>query len=236
MLENIYIYKIFFVGLEFNISQTNPAINENTVFNPKLLEEWYVHGRGPLTVPVTDGLGYIKSPSGKDLEIILIPLGRIPNSFSIAIMLQQPDARGNVILQSKDPLQPPIMSYNYFDNKSDLDDNIYGLKFIMKLIEETRAFKNVTPTLNPYPKCGHEIFKSDDYLICLSKHLTFSYQHHCSTCRMGDVVNSKLQVIGVEGLRVIDSSIFPYIPSSHLYAPTLMVGEKGADIVRSYWS
>jgi len=53
---------------------------------------------------------------------------------------------------------------------------------------------------------------------------------------MGDVVDYKLKVIGIQGLRVVDSSIFPLIPSAHLYAPTLMVGEKAADMIKSDWS
>jgi len=53
---------------------------------------------------------------------------------------------------------------------------------------------------------------------------------------MGDVVNNKLQVIGIQGLRVVDSSVFPHIPHGYTYAPTLMVGEKGADMIRSFWS
>jgi len=224
--------------LEFVINQTNPAINDQSVLDILLFEEWFKYGRGPLTLPVTDGLGYIKSPLGNEIELILLPLGRNPDTFMMATLLLQPDARGNVTLKSKNPWHKPIMSYSYYDSKTDLDDNVYGLKYLVKLIEETQAFKDVAARLNPvpYPKCNHFLFKSDEYWVCLSKHLTHSYQHQCGTCRMGDVVNNKLQVIGIEGLRVIDSSIFPHIPSAHLYAPTLMVGEKGADIIKSHWS
>lgn len=224
------------LALEFVINQTNPAINLPTLSDPYLFEEWFKYGRGPLTVPVSDGLGYTKSPSGKDIELIFVPLGSNPNTFAMGIMLQQPDARGSVTLKNKNPWHPPVMSYNYFDEKTDLDDNIHGIKYAVKLVEETQAFKDVAAKLNPYPKCSHLPFKSDDYWVCLSKYLTHTYQHQCSTCRMGDVVDNKLQVIGIEGLRVVDSSIFPYIPSAHLYGPTLMVGEKGADIIRSHWS
>lgn len=224
--------------MEFVINQTNPTINEQSVLDPNRFEEWFKYGRGPLTLPVTDGLGYIKSPSGNEIELIFIPLGRNPDTFMITTLLLQPDARGNVTLRSKNPFHQPIMSFNYYDSKTDLENNIYGLKYSVKLVEETQAFKDVAARLNPVPfsKCDHILFKSDDYWACLSKHLTHSYQHQCGTCRMGDVVNDKLQVIGIQGLRVIDSSVFPYIPHAHLYAPTLMVGEKGADLVKSSWS
>lgn len=150
-------------------------------------------------------------------------------------MLLRPDSRGNVSLNSNDPLDPPKMSFDYYEKGTDLEDNIYGLKYIVKLIEDTRAFKDVAAKLIPYPKCNHFQFKSDDYWVCLSKYLTSSFYHQCNTCGMGDVVNYKLQVFGIHKLRVVDSSIFPYIPSAHTYGPTIMVGEKGSNIIRKYW-
>jgi len=185
-----------------------------------------------------DGLAYIRAPSGRGLELIFGPLSDKPNVFIMATVLLQPDARGSVTLKNNNPLDPPIMSYGYYDSNTDLEDNIYALKYLVKMVEETQAFKDVAAKLNPvpYPKCNSLPFRSDDYWACLSKHLTHTYHHQCGTCRMGDVVNSKLQVLGVRGLRVVDSSIFPHIPHAHLYAPTLMVGEKGADMIRSYWS
>lgn len=130
------------------------------------------------------------------------------------------------------------MYYGYYDNKTDLYDNVYALKYAVKMVEETRAFKDIEAKLNPmpYPKCSHLEFRTDDYWACFSKHLTYTYHHQCSTCRMGDVVNNKLQVIGVKGLRVVDCSILPYIPNAHLYVPTIMIGEKAADMIRSDWS
>lgn len=221
------------------MNQTSAALNEQTISNPFLFEEWFKYGQGPLTVPGgVGGFAYIKSPSGKQIELIFVPLWKKPGTFVIATLMLQPDARGNVTLKNKNPWHPPAMSYGYYDSKTDLEDNIYALKYSVKLIEETQAFKDVAAKLNPipYPNCEQYIFKSDDYWACLSKHLTNTYHHQCSTCRMGDVVNNNLQVIGIQGLRVVDSSIFPHIPSAHLYAPTLMVGEKAADMIKSYWS
>lgn len=221
------------------MNQTQPALNPTTVADPYLFEEWFKYGTGPLTVPGgVDGIAYVRSPTGKDVEIVFLPLGHTPNTFSFATLMLQPEARGSITLQSNNPWQPPKMSYGYYDNETDLIDNVYALKYAVKLVEETQAFKDVAAKLNPtpYPKCNHLKFKSDDYWACFSKHLTNTYHHQCSTCRMGDVVNSELQVIGIKGLRVVDSSVFPYIPHSHLYAPTIMVGEKAADMIRHHWS
>ncbi|XP_016661905.1 glucose dehydrogenase [FAD, quinone] [Acyrthosiphon pisum] len=233
-------YGTLVLGLKFEVNQTGPAITKQTISDPRLFEEWYKYGRGPLTAPGgSDGLGYIRSPSGKGVELIFGPTSDEPNMFFLGTLLLQPDGRGRVSLKSNNPLDPPIMSYGYYENNNtDLEDNVYALKYAVKLVEETQAFKDVSAKLSPipYPKCKHFEFKSDDYWACVSKHQTNTYHHQCSTCRMGDVVNNKLQVIGIQGLRVVDSSIFPHIPHAHLYAPTLMVGEKGADMIRSYWS
>lgn len=231
-------YCLWFSALEFLVNQTGPSLNKQSLSNIYLFEEWFKYGRGPLTAPNgVDGLGYIRSPSGKEVELIFAPLSEKPNAFLMATLLLQPDARGNVTLQNNNSLHPPIMSYGYYDSNNDLEDNVYALKYAVKLVEETQAFKDVSAKLNPepYPKCSHLVFRSDDYWICLSKHLTNTYHHQCGTCRMGDVVNNKLQVIGIQGLRVVDSSVLPHIPSAHLYAPTLMVGEKAADMIRTYW-
>jgi len=186
-----------------------------------------------------DGLGYVRAPSGKGIELIFGALSDEPNMFFIATVLLQPDARGSVTLKSKNPLDPPIMSYGYYEhNTTDLEDNVFALKYAVKLVEETQAFKDIAGKLSPkpYPKCVNLPFRSDEYWACLSQHQTNTWHHQCGTCRMGDVVNSKLQVIGIEGLRVVDSSILPHIPHAHTYVPTLMVGEKGADMIRSFWS
>jgi len=230
---------VFFLGLEFIMNQTGPAINPQTISNPYLFEEWFKYGKGPLTTPGgVDGLAYLRSPSGKEIELIFAPIGATPHSFFMATLLLEPDARGNITLKSKNPLHPPIMSYDYYESKTDLEDNVFALKYGIKLVEETQAFKDVGAILNPVPysKCDHLLFKSDDYWACISKHMTNTYHHQCSTCRMGEVVNSELKVIGIDGLRVVDSSIFPNIPHAHLYSPTLMVGEKAADMIRSDWS
>ncbi|VVC32224.1 Glucose-methanol-choline oxidoreductase, C-terminal,Glucose-methanol-choline oxidoreductase, N- [Cinara cedri] len=226
------------IALQFTVNQTGPAINKGTIMDPYLFQEWFKYGRGPLVLPGgVDGLAYAKSPSGKEIELIFAPVGPTPNSFMIATLMLQPDGRGNVTLRNKNPWNPPLMSYGYYETKTDLDANVYALKYAVKLVEETQAFKDVDAKLDPapYPKCSHLLFKSDDYWACVSKYLTNTYHHQCGTCRMGDVVNNKLQVIGIQGLRVVDSSIFPHIPHAHLYSPTLMVGEKASDMIKSFW-
>ncbi|XP_060842181.1 glucose dehydrogenase [FAD, quinone]-like [Rhopalosiphum padi] len=227
------------IGLEFIVNQTGPVLTQQSVSDPYLFDEWFKYGRGPLTVPLgREGVAYIRSPAGKEHELILAPVTDKPNVFYINTFLLQPVARGSVTLKNNNPIHPPIMSFDYYNNSTDLEENIFAVKYSVKFVEETRAFQSVAAKLNPvpYPKCEHLPFKSDNYWACLLIHVTSTSNHHCGTCRMGDVVNEKLQVIGIDGLRVVDSSVFPHMPSTHTYAPTLMVGEKGADMIRSYWS
>jgi choline dehydrogenase len=85
------------------------------------------------------------------------------------------------------------------------------------------------------------MFKSDEYWKCVIKHLTFSIYHESGTCKMGPVsdqeavVDPRLRVQGINGLRGIDASIFPRIPTAHTNAPTIMVAEKGADLIKQDW-
>ncbi|XP_016661906.1 glucose dehydrogenase [FAD, quinone]-like [Acyrthosiphon pisum] len=227
------------IGLEFIVNQTGPVLTRKSVSDPHLFDEWYKYGRGPLTLPEgREGVAYVRSPAGKQHELVLTPVTNKPNVFYVNTFLLQPDNRGRVTLKNNNSMHAPIMSFDYYDNSTDLEENIFAVKYAVKFVENTRAFQGFAAKLNPvpYPKCSHLQFRSDNYWACVLVHMTGTSNHHCGTCRMGDVVNEKLQVIGIYGLRVVDSSVFPHIPSTHMYAPTMMVGEKGADMIRSYWS
>lgn len=84
--------------------------------------------------------------------------------------------------------------------------------------------------------------QSDQYWECCIRGYTSSLQHQVGTCKMGPptdqsaVVNSDLKVHGVNNLRVIDASIMPILPSAHTNAVVYMIGEKGADMVKDYWT
>ncbi|XP_050434783.1 glucose dehydrogenase [FAD, quinone]-like [Adelges cooleyi] len=225
-------------GLRFKINRTGVAISEQALSDLLVFDDWFNFGEGPLTVPGgVEGLGYIKSPAGKEVELIFLSLSPTGDTFNIVPMLLRPDARGQVTLKDKNPWHWPILHYGYYQNKTDLDTSVYSLKYIVKLVEETKAFKDLGATIypDPIPECDKLQFKSDDYWACLAKYTITSLHHQCGTCRMGDVVNNKLQVIGIERLRVVDSSILPHVPRAHLYAPTVMIGEKAADLIKSDW-
>ncbi|XP_026679920.1 glucose dehydrogenase [FAD, quinone]-like [Diaphorina citri] len=91
------------------------------------------------------------------------------------------------------------------------------------------------------PGCAMFELFSDEYWECSLRHFTFTIYHPTSTCKMGPptdpeaVVDPRLRVYGVDGLRVIDASIMPIIVSGNPNAPTIMIGEKGADMIKEDW-
>lgn len=141
-------------------------------------------------------------------------------------------SRGAVTLRSSDPAEPPRIQFNYMSDPSDWED----FRACLRLTREIFA----QPAFADYIK--HEIqpgaaLQTDDELDSFIREHAESAYHPCGTCRMGRaddpgaVVDPQGRVIGTEGLRVADSSIFPRIPNGNLNAPSIMVGEKIADHV-----
>lgn len=139
-------------------------------------------------------------------------------------------SRGNVTLRSADPLADPRIRFNYMSHPDDWDEFHTCIRLTREIFEQ-EAFK-------PFVK--HEIqpgahLQSDDEIDSFIREHAESAYHPCGTCRMGRaddphaVVDPEARVIGVEGLRVADSSIFPRITNGNLNAPSIMVGEKVSD-------
>jgi len=164
------------------------------------------------------------------------------HSWMIIPLLLRPKSRGRVKLRDNDPFHKALIFPNYFDHNYDLKALLKGVKKAVEL-SETNAFKKFGSKLHdiPVPGCEMFAFKSDEYWRCVIKYLTFSNYHVSGTCKMGPasdkeaVVDPRLRVHGTNGLRVIDASIMPSIPSGHTYVPTIMIAEKGADLIKEDW-
>lgn len=162
--------------------------------------------------------------------------------WTIMPLLLRPRSRGWVRLRSKNPFEYPAINANYFDDPFDIKTLVEGAKIAIR-VSEANAFKQFDSKIHriPFPNCAHLKFGSDAYWECHIRTISMTIYHPVGTCKMGPswdegaVVDPRLKVYGVQGLRVIDASIMPTIPSGNTNAPAIMVGEKGADLIKEDW-
>ncbi|CAB0020141.1 unnamed protein product [Nesidiocoris tenuis] len=158
-------------------------------------------------------------------------------TWTILPLLLRPMSTGRVTLRSKDPFTPPVIDPNYFTHRIDVLRLIEGIRIAMN-VSSTRAFQRFRsrPLYTKMPGCRAYQFGSDDYWECYLRHFTFTIYHPSSTCKMGvdpdAVVDPRLRVHGVVGLRVADASIMPTIVSGNPNAPVIMIGEKAAHMIK----
>lgn len=161
------------------------------------------------------------------------------DAVTILPIVLHPKSRGWVRLQSSNPEHPPMINPRYFTHPEDVKTLIKAIKIIIGMIDNTPELKNeFGPFSLPnetFPMCQDKALFSDDYWECFVRHLTMTMYHPTGTCSMGKVVNAQLQVIGVNNLRVVDASIMPEIVSGNTNAPTIMIAEKAADMIRHQW-
>ncbi|SCY33367.1 GMC family oxidoreductase [Microvirga guangxiensis] len=171
--------------------------------------------------------------SGKD-RYSRTKLGGIDafSGFSVGGFLLSPKSRGHVHIASTDPLQLPAIQPNYFGHPDDAAAAVRILRLI-KRVAETSSFGSVICKQHQ-PVSPEE---TDDALLEYAKQTGQTAWHTVGSCRMGKegdaVVDTRLRVHGLEGIRVVDASVFPTIPSSNTNAPSIMLGERGADLILS---
>lgn len=142
-----------------------------------------------------------------------------------------PRSRGTVRLASNDPAAAPLIDPNYWSDPHDRKMSLEGLKIAREIMQQDALKPYVMAERLP----GSKVVSDDDLFDYACANAKTDH-HPVGTCRMGTdamaVVDLELKVRGLEGLRVCDSSIMPRVPSCNTNAPTIMVGEKGADIIR----
>jgi len=199
--------------------------------------------RGPMTSNVAECGGFLKTRP--DLELPDIQLhfcmamvedhGRKPRwgtGFSCHVCLLRPTSRGSVWLNSADPLAAPAIDPNFFGEESDVETMVAGFRLTKRLLD--------TPALRSLQK--QDLFtadvKTDDDIRAILRARSDTVYHPVGTCKMGvgdplAVVDPKLKVHGMEGLRVVDASIMPTLIGGNTNAPTIMIGEKAADMIKA---
>ncbi|XP_031838204.2 glucose dehydrogenase [FAD, quinone]-like [Nomia melanderi] len=160
-------------------------------------------------------------------------------AYAILPLLLRPKSRGYIRLRSNDQRVHPIIVPNYYSDPQDLDVIAQAAQIIRQFSKSPTMRKlNARPNPNHISACASHLFLSDDYFKCLAQQYSMTIYHLCGTCKMGPasdpmaVVDDRLRVRGVERLRVIDASIMPLITSGNTNSPTVMIAEKGSDMIK----
>jgi choline dehydrogenase len=204
--------------------------------------------KGPLSLSLNQGGGFIKTSSklaGPDLQLYFSPVSytRAPPGtrplispdpfpgFLLGFNPCKPTSKGYVNIRSADPMVAPQIQPNYMSTEYDRNSMLKGMR-LMRQFTAAAAFKAVIDK-EVYP--GQSI-ETDEQMMGFVRDNAWTVFHPCCTCRMGQnsklsVANEKLQVHGIRNLRIADASVFPSIPTGNTNAPSIMVGEKAADLL-----
>jgi choline dehydrogenase len=204
---------------------------------------------GPLSMSVNQGGGFVRSRpdlSRPDLQLYFSPVSYTQTPLSERRLLQpdpfaafllsfnacRPTSRGCVRIVSADPRRYPSIAANYLATDQDVADALAGCRLLRRLAATRPLADIITGEIRPGPQAV-----TDDDLLADFRARADTVYHPVGTCAMGPdprsaVVDASLRVHGINGLRVIDASIFPTITSGNTNAPTVMVAEKGADLIK----
>jgi choline dehydrogenase len=210
---------------------------------PKPLAEWLLRKTGKLSSTVAEVVAFTRTRGGLPAPDIQFHMGAAyfedhgaeeydGHCMVIAPVLVSPKARGRVWLRSADPTTKPRILTNSLSEPEDVESMVAG----MKLAREIAGQEPLRQTLVKELKPGPATVDRSELEADLRRRLMLIY-HPVGTARMSDtheqaVVDSKLRVHGIEGLRVIDASIMPTIVGGNTNAPTIMIAERGADLIR----
>jgi choline dehydrogenase len=198
--------------------------------------------KGPLTIAAgTSGAFFKTNPrlATPDIQIHFLPfstdkMGEKLHSFSgfsASVCQLRPESRGSLRIRSADPAVPPEIRINYLATETDRTAFVEGIKILRKILAAPALKPYVVGEVEPGPKV-----LSDEEILNFCRQRGSTVYHPTSTCRMGNdplaVVDQRLRVRGIEGLRVVDASIMPDLMSGNTNAPTIMIAEKGADMIK----
>ena len=239
------------IGVDFTLAVNRPSLNQKLrpVLGKFLVGlEYLFFKSGPLAMSLNQAGGFVKSdPSLEipDLQLYFSPLsystapqGKRPlmspdpyPAVRLGFNPTKPTSEGWISLKSSDPFESPKFVGNYLSTEEDKKVMISGMHLMRKFLK-TKAMRDIVEEeLSP----GSD-FNDDKSFMDFARSEGGTVFHQCGTCRMGkdissSVVDESLKVHGIDGLRVADASIFPRITTGNTNAPSIMVGEKAADII-----
>ena len=147
-----------------------------------------------------------------------------------------PHSEGEIVLRSADPDVHPTIRPNYYGDPHDLKVMVAAMRRTLDIAAHWPGNRKIGPALIPpslAQKHGYTIGDepSDALLEDIALHFSLTVYHHACTCRIGDVVDPGLRVLGVRSLRVADASVMPNLISGNTNAPSIMIGEKAAEMI-----
>ncbi|MFN3576975.1 MAG: choline dehydrogenase, partial [Tabrizicola sp.] len=203
--------------------------------------QWLFSRKGPGASNQFEACAFIRSRAGveyPDIQYHFLPIavrydGKAVaegHGFQAHVGPMRSKSRGSVTLRSGNPTDAPVIRFNYMSHPEDWEDFRTCIRLTREIFGQEAFKPYLKAELQPGPKVQTDT-ELDDFL---REHVESAY-HPCGTCRMGRasdpmaVVDPECRVIGVEGLRVADSSIFPQVTNGNLNGPSIMTGEKAAD-------
>jgi choline dehydrogenase len=229
-----------FVTMIWEVTDTRTLYGAD---KPKPLAEWLLRKSGPLTSTVAEVVAFARTRGGLPAADIQFHMGAAyyedhgaetydGHCMVIAPALVSPKARGRVWLRSADPTAKPRIITNSLSEPDDVESMVAGMRLAREIAAQSPLKETVLTELKP----GSATTDREDLEADLRRRLMLIY-HPVGTARMSDtdkdaVVDSELRVHGLQSLRVIDASIMPLIPGGNTNAPTIMIAERAADLIR----
>ena len=223
-----------------------PGVGLNDVVNSPIRKiltglQYAAFRTGPLTIAAgTSGAFFRTNPrlATPDIQIHFLPfstdkMGEKLHSFSgftASVCQLRPESRGSLRIRSADPAAPPEIRINYLSAEVDRTANVEGLKMLRKILQAPALRPYVVEEVDPGAKVV-----SDEALLNYCRARGSTIYHPTSTCRMGNdplaVVDQRLRLRGIEGLRVVDASVMPDLVSGNTNAVVIMIAEKASDMI-----
>jgi len=247
------------IGYECKLPVSYDSNRIGTLTN---LIKWFLFRKGPFGSQALESCAFVKSlPSknipdvqihflcrggkskGKEEEELFVKstgLSLIEDpplyGFTLLPTLLYPKSRGTIRLKSKDPLDHPIIDPHYLEDREDMETLLRGSELCYQLINQSAFNKYRGRPAYSLPNMKQK-FGTKEYLEEEIRRRVINVYHYVGTCKMGvddtAVVTPDLKVRGIKGLRVIDASIMPTIVGSNTHAPSVMIGEKGSDLIKA---
>jgi choline dehydrogenase len=211
-------------------------------YRPWIGLQWLVFRRGPGATNHFEGGGFVRSNDGVDHPNVMfhfLPIairydGSAPaggHGYQVHIGPMYSDARGTVKIKSVDPRVHPALRFNYLSTEQDRREWVEAIRVARHILTQPAMDPFNAGEISPGPSV-----ETDEQILNWVARDAETALHPSCTCKMGTdddaVVDPRtMKVHGLDGLRVVDASVMPYIPNGNIYAPVMMVAEKAADLI-----